>query len=85
MPRDMFDQINFLPDPVPESDGHYRELELKLQKVTDRHCRKDSIVRKVCLFLLLCNMQEIPILWCNVRSVVVRIWPPSASVELSGG
>lgn len=26
MPRDMFDQISFLPDPVPQSDGHYKEF-----------------------------------------------------------
>ena len=59
---------------MPQSDGHYKEFKevygTETTSATDRCCRKDSIMRKVCAFLLLCNMQRITILSCNVGSVV---------------
>jgi len=39
LPKDIFNTIHFLPDPVPGEDGHYKTLEQLLCSVTDESHR----------------------------------------------
>ena len=63
LPSDVFEEIKFLPDPVPNDDGHYKPFEFMAKRQVKNialHFRNVLQDSKRCHSLLVSSMHETP-------------------------